>query len=111
MREERSHETEDDEHPQRAEEVWHPAREVVLALAGEQCERNEDAECEDERLDDYPAVVEAGDDTDAVCFQTREAGQENEVCWVRLALPERQKHEADRSEERHPHHPLIRLDP
>lgn len=37
--------------------------------------------------------------------------QEGQVHRVTLPLPERQKHESDGSKERHPHCPLVRLDP
>lgn len=109
--EESCHETEDDEHPETTEEVWHPAGEVILALAGKQRESDEDGGGEDESLQDDPALVERGDDTDRVCFQRSETAQEEEVGGVRLALPEGKEHKPDRAKERHPHHPLVCLDP
>lgn len=110
-REERSHETKDDQHPQRAEQVWHPAREVILRLARKQRQRNEDSQCDDQSLKHNPAFVEGRDHTDTVCLERREAREKEHVGWVGLALPERQEHEANGAEERHPHHPLIALDP
>jgi hypothetical protein len=50
--EESGHEAKQDQHPERTEQVRHPAGEVVLGLAGEQREGDEDAESEDERLQD-----------------------------------------------------------
>lgn len=48
--EEGRHEPKQDQHPQCTEEVWHPAREVVLGLARKQAQRHEDAQCEYDRL-------------------------------------------------------------
>lgn len=52
------HETEDDDQPQRTEQVWDPAREVVLGLAREQGQGDEYGHGDDERLEDDPAFVE-----------------------------------------------------
>ena len=109
--EERSHEAEDDKHPERAEEIRHPAREVVLRLAGEQRQCDEDAEREDEGLDHDSRLVEGRDDADGVGFEDGEAGQEEQVRRVGLALPEGEEHEGDGAEERAPHHPAVVLDP
>jgi hypothetical protein len=59
--EESGHEAEQDQHPERTEQVRHPAGEVVLGLAGEECEGDEDAEGEDERLQDDSRFEHAGD--------------------------------------------------
>lgn len=44
VREERSHESEDDQDPQSAKKIGHPARKVVFALAGEEGEEDENRE-------------------------------------------------------------------
>ena len=104
-------EAKDDQHPQRAKEVGHPRREVVLALAGEECQGHEDAQGQDERFQHDPAFVEGCDDANAVCFQRRKSAQEDQVDRIRLALPEREKHEDDGPDEGDPHHPRVRLNP
>ena len=109
--EERSHEPEDDEKPQRAEQVRLPRREVVLALASKQREEREHGQGDDERLHDDAGVVEARDDRNAVPFEAGESSQEDQVGWVRLALPEGEEQEGDGAEERAPHHPAVGLDP
>lgn len=77
MRKERSHEAEDDEHPQRAEKIGHPAREVVFGLASEEGQGDEDAEREDERLDHNSRFIEGCDDADGVGFEEGESAQKN----------------------------------
>lgn len=109
--EEGGHEAEDDQHPQRAEEVGHPGCEVVFCLAGEEGQGDEDAEGEQQGLHDDAGVVEGGDDADGVGFERGEAGQEGEVGRVGFALPVGQEHEADGAEEGEPHHPAVGLDP
>lgn len=109
--EEGGHEPEDDEQPQRAEQVGDPVRKVIFGLAREQRQRDEDAQRDDERLDDDPRVVERRDDADRVGLQRREPGQEEQVRRIALALPVRQEHEPDRAEQRHHHQPEVRLDP
>lgn len=89
LREEGRHEAEQDKDPERAEQVGHPRREVVLGLASEERQGDKDAESEDERFDHDPAIVEGGNDADAVCLKTREARKEDEVHRVGLSLPER----------------------
>lgn len=66
VREEHGHEAEDDEHPERAKQVWNPAREVVLGLASEERERDEDAKREDESFDNDLGIVEGSDYRDGV---------------------------------------------
>lgn len=109
--EEGGHEPEDDEEPQRAEQVGDPVREVVLGLAREQRQRDEDAQRDDQRLHDDPRVVERRDHADRVRLQRREPRQEEQVRRVALALPVRQEHEPDRAEQGHHHEPEVRLDP
>ena len=109
--EEGRHEAEDDEHPQRAEKIRHPGRKVVLGLAREEREREEDPQREDQGLDDNPTIVEGGDDADAVGLEGGEAAQKKQVGGVGLALPEGEEHEGDGAEEGAPHHPVVGLDP
>ena len=111
VREEGSHEAKQDQHPQAAEEIRHPTREVVLGLAGKQRQSQEDAHGEYEGLEHDLALVEARDDGDGVGLQAGEASEEDQVRRVGFALPEGEEHEADGAEERDPHHPLVRLDP
>ena len=49
-REECRRKTKDDQNPQSAKQIWHPAREIILRLAGEQCQGNEDAQRDDQSL-------------------------------------------------------------
>jgi len=105
--EEGGHEAEDDHDPQSEEEVWLPAREIVLGLAREEGEGDEDSKCEDEGLEHDLAFVEGRDDADAVGLESCESTEEEQIGWVRLALPEGQEHEADCAEERDPEHPLV----
>lgn len=111
MWEESSHETEQDQHPESTEQVWHPAREVVLRLASEQAQEDKDAECEDQRLHDNPTLVEGCYDRNRVCLQCREDSQEDQIHRIALPLPKREEHKSNSSEQRNPHHPLVRLDP
>ncbi|KAI7977022.1 hypothetical protein EIK77_002532 [Talaromyces pinophilus] len=64
VREESSHESEDDEQPQRAEEVWHPVREIVFGLACKQSQSDEDSERDDEGLHDDARVEHESDCAD-----------------------------------------------
>lgn len=57
-RDEHSHEPEQDHEPQRAEQVWHPIGEVILGLACEEGQGEENSKCQCERLHHYPRVVE-----------------------------------------------------
>jgi hypothetical protein len=84
--EESGHETEEDEHPERTEQVRHPAGEVVLGLAGKECEGDEDAEREDERLQNDSRLVHAGDHRDAVGFECSESGKEGKVHGLYMML-------------------------
>lgn len=111
MREESGHEAENNEHPQRAEEIGHPAREVVFGLAREQGKGDEDAERENECFDHNPRFVEGCDDADRVGFQNGEPAQEQEVGGIAFPLPKGQEHEADGAEEGCPHQPAVGLNP
>lgn len=66
--EESSHEPEDYEQPQSAEQVGHPVREIIFGLACEEGQGHEDAERDDEGLNDDARVVERGYDADGVGF-------------------------------------------
>lgn len=98
-RQENGHEAKEDHEPQRAEQVRHPVGEVVLGLAGEEGQGDEDAECQHEGLHDDPRVVEGCHHADGVCFEERESGEEEEVGGVGLALPVGCEHEAQRAED------------
>jgi hypothetical protein len=111
VREERRHEAEQDHYPERAEQVRHPACEVILGLAREQGKRDKDAECEDGGFDHDLGVCERYDDRDGVGFHGSEATKEQQVGRIRLALPEREAEECECAEQRHPHHPRVGLDP
>jgi hypothetical protein len=84
--EEGGHEAEDDEHPECAKEVRHPACEVVLGLAGEYSEGDEDGEGEDERLQHDPGLEHAGNNRNAVGFECSERCEEGEVHRLGSAL-------------------------
>ena len=109
--EEGRHEAEQNQHPQRSEEVRHPARKVVLGLARKQAQRHEDAQCEYDRLQHNVAIREGDDDRDRVGLHGSEPGEEQEVGGIRFALPEGEAQEDKGADERHPHGPLVRLDP
>lgn len=66
LREEDSHETEDDEQPKSAEEIWHPVSEVILCLAGEDSQRDKDGKGDNEGLQHDSRVVERDEDADGV---------------------------------------------
>lgn len=73
-RDEHSHEPEQDHEPQRAEQVRHPVREIVLGLAGEERQRDEDPQRQRQRLDDHPRVVQGCRHADGVGLEDGEAG-------------------------------------
>lgn len=111
VREEHGHEAKQDQDPERAKQVRHPACEVVLALASKQGKRNKDAEREDGCFYYDLGVCERNDDRDGVRFHGSESTKEQQVCRVRLALPESETQECEGAEHRHPHHPRICLYP
>lgn len=111
VREEHGHEPEQDQHPQRAEQVWHPVREVVFALACEQAQCNKDSECENDRFEHNLRVREGDHDRDSVRFHRRESREESQIGWIRLALPEGETEEDECADDRHPQRPLVCLDP
>ena len=77
--EECGHEAEDDENPECAKEVGHPACEIVLGLAGEEGEGDKDGEGEYKRLKHDPGLEHAGDNRDAVGFECGECCEEGKV--------------------------------
>ena len=64
-------------------------------MAGEEGKGYEDACREEDSLEDDLRLVEGDNDRDGVGFEARESRKEDEVCWVRLALPVGQEHETD----------------
>lgn len=96
--EKRSHEAKNDQHPQRTEQIWDPARKIIFRLAREQRQSNEDSQRDDQSLQDNPTLVEGRDHADTVCFECRETREEEHVSRVGLALPKRQEHESNGAE-------------
>lgn len=111
IREESSHEPEQDQRPQTPKQIRHPRSKVVLGLTRENRQRDKDPKRQDQRLDDDFRVVERRDHRYRIRLERREAAQEQEVGGVGFPLPEGQEHEADGAEERDPHQPLVALDP
>lgn len=85
--EEHGHEAEEDEAPQRAKQVRHPRCEVVLGLAGEGGQEDEDACREDDGVEHDGRLVERHDDAHRVRLGEGEEREEEEVGRVGLALP------------------------
>jgi hypothetical protein len=96
--EEHVHEAEKHQAPERAEEVGHPAGEVVLGLAGKGGQEDEDATGEEDGVEDDGGAVVRDDDGDGVGFEEGEAREEEEVRWVGVALPVGEEHEGDGAE-------------
>ena len=82
VREKHGHETKEDKHPQCSEEVRHPAREIVLRLAGEECEGDENAKREQQCFEDDLGVVERRYNRDSIRLSRSEGAQEHEVSRV-----------------------------
>lgn len=93
IREEHRHEAEQDEAPQRTEQVWHPRGEVILGLASEEGQEDEDACGEDHRVQNNGCLVEGDNNGDGVCLCKSEERQEEKVGRVRFAFPVSQAHE------------------
>lgn len=110
-RQESRHEPKDQQAPQRAEQIRHPAGEVVLRLAGESREKDEDADGDEEGVEDEAGVVQGDDDGDGVGLEGGEAGEEEEVGGVGLALPVGEAEEDHGADEGGPDEPWVRLDP
>lgn len=85
LREESGHEAKDDQDPECAEKVRHPAREVIFGLAGEEGEGDEYSEGEDKRLQHDPGLEHAGDHGDTVGFERGEGCEESEVHRLDIA--------------------------
>lgn len=84
---EHGYETEQDEGPERAKEVGHPRGEIILGLACEQSQEDEDAGREDDGVENNRRLVEGDDDGNRVGFGEGEEREEEQVSWVRLAFP------------------------
>ncbi|CAI6308623.1 unnamed protein product [Periconia digitata] len=102
VREEHGHHSEQDQHPQRPEQVWDPAREVVFALARKQTQCNEYAKCEQHGLQNDPALREGNHNRDRVGFHGCESREKGQVGRVRFALPECEPEEYECTDNRHP---------
>lgn len=76
VREESSHEPENNEQPQPTKKVRHPVRKIIFGLAREQSQSDEDSQRDDEGLHDDTRVVEGGHDADGVGFEGSKARQE-----------------------------------
>lgn len=87
------HESKDDEAPERAEEVRHPRGEVILGLAGERRQEDEDSGSQDNGVEDDGGLIEGDNDGDGVGFGEGEEREEEQVCRIGLALPVGQAHE------------------
>lgn len=109
VREECVHEAEQDHHPDRAKQVRHPRREVVLCLASEQAECDEDAKGEDDCFEHNLGIGERDNDGDAVGFHGGESSKEDQVHGIRLALPEGEAEEYKGADYGPKHHPRVAL--
>lgn len=97
--EEHGHEAKQEQTPESAEEVGHPAGEVIFGLAGEGCQEDEDARGKQHGVEDDGGVVDGDDDGDGICFEKGETGEEEKICRIGVALPVGQEHEADGAEQ------------
>ena len=87
LREEHVHEAEEHQSPERAEKIRHPAREVVLGLAGEGGQEDEDSAGQKDGVQHDRGLVEGDDDGDGVGLEKGEAREKEKVGRVRVALP------------------------
>lgn len=71
--EECSHESEQNESPESAEKVGHPASEVVLGLARESGKEDKDTRGEENGVQNDGGLVKGDDDGDSVGFEQSEA--------------------------------------
>lgn len=108
---EHSHEAEEDEEPESSEQVGHPVGKVILGLAREERQRDEEPEGQDEGLDDDVGAVEWSHDADCVGFQGGEGGEEEEIGRVAFPFPVCEKHADESADQRHDHQPWVGLDP
>lgn len=74
--EEGGHKAEQDESPQAAEQVGHPAGEVILGLAGEGGQEDEDAAREEHGVEHDGGLVEGHDDRNGIRLEEGEASEE-----------------------------------
>ena len=109
--EESSHESKQNQEPKPTEQVWHPVREVVLRLAREQRQRDEDAQGQHQRQHHAIGFIERGHHTDGVGFQQCKPREEEQVGRVALALPEGDEHETESTEDGDHQEPEVALDP
>lgn len=85
--EEGGHEAEQDKPPQAAEQVRHPAGKVILGLAGEGGQEDEDAARKQHGVEHDRGLVEGYDDGDGIRLEQGEASEEEKVGRVGVALP------------------------
>lgn len=97
--EEHGHEAEQHQAPEGAEQVGHPAGEVISRLAGEGRQEDKDAGGEEDGVEDDRGVVYGDDDGDGVGFEEGETREEEKVGRVRVAFPVGEEHEADGAEQ------------
>lgn len=90
MWEERCHKAKQYHRPQRTEQVWHPRGEIILGLAGEKSQANEEPRGYQNSLEDKSGLVEGHDHGDGVCLETCETGQEKEIGRIGLPFPIRE---------------------
>lgn len=91
--EEHHHDAHQDECPESAEEVGHPTGEVIFTLACKSSQEDEDSAGEDDSVEDDVGLVEGDDDGDGVRLEEGEAGEEEEIGRVGVALPVGEDHE------------------
>lgn len=109
--EEHGHEPEQDQAPKGAEEVGHPRGKVVLGLAGEGREKDEDAGRQDGGVENDGGLIEGDDDGYGVSLEEGEPAEEDQVGGVGLALPVGQAEEDHGADEGDPDKERVALDP
>jgi len=103
--------TKQDHDPEGTKQIRLPRSKIILALTSKQSQTNKYAQGEDKRFEHDAGIIERCYDGDTVSLESGEPGKEYHVCRVRLALPEGKAKEDKGADERHPHHPLVCLDP
>ena len=109
--EESRHESKEYQYPQPSEKIGHPGSEIIFGLTSEQSQSNKYASRQHKGQKYDFCLVESNDDGDGISFQGREPTEEEQICWIRFALPKGEKHETDGSKQRNVHHPDVALDP
>jgi hypothetical protein len=99
--EEHGHKAKEDQGPEAAKQVGHPRGEVVLGLAGEEGEEDENAGGQDNCIKNDADFVKRHNNRDAVGLEEGEAAEEEQIGRVRFALPVGETEEAHRAEELH----------